>query len=85
MGLALGPSGELLLADMGNSRLRKLILGADAATTTVHTIAGSGLSGTALGDGADSDLPALAGVAVLPSGQLIVSDSFHHVLRVVTR
>ncbi|HVE82826.1 MAG TPA: N,N-dimethylformamidase beta subunit family domain-containing protein, partial [Myxococcales bacterium] len=85
MGLARGPTGELLLADSGNFRLRKILAGADAASTRVSTIAGSGLSGTALGAGEASDLPALAGVAVLPGGRIVVSDSFHHTLRIVTR
>ena len=85
MGLVRGPAGELLLADSGNFRLRKILLGPDAASTRVSTIAGSGLSGTALGAGEASDLPALAGVAVLPGGRIVVSDSFHHTLRIVTR
>jgi len=84
MGLARGPTGELLLADSGNFRLRKILAGADAASTRVSTVAGSGLSGTALGTGEASDLPALAGVAVLTGRQIVVSDSFHHVLRIVT-
>lgn len=85
MGLARAPTGELLLADAGNFRLRKIVPGADAASTGVSTVAGSGQPGTALGTGETSDLPALAGVAVLPGGQIVVSDSFHHALRVVTR
>ncbi|HZN92773.1 MAG TPA: hypothetical protein VFB81_08705, partial [Myxococcales bacterium] len=85
MGLAMGGEGELLLADTGNFRLREVVIGDNAASTHVFTIAGSGLAGTALGPGDAADLPAPAGVAVLPDGRILVSDSFHHALRAVTR
>ena len=85
MGLAMGGEGELLLGDTGNFRLRAVVIGDDAASTHVFTIAGSGLAGTALGPGDAADLPAPAGVAVLPDGRILVSDSFHHALRAVTR
>jgi sugar lactone lactonase YvrE len=85
MGLSLSPWGELLLSDTGNYRVRKIIPGADAATTHVYTIAGSGRQGTQLGSGDVADIVAPAGITHLPSGIILVSDSFNHVIRAITR
>lgn len=84
-GLGLSSLGELLLADTGNYRLRKLVPGADAASTQVYTVAGSGRFGRRSGHGSEAELVAPAGLAEGPDGRLYVSDSFHHTLRVITR
>lgn len=75
----------LYLTDTGNFRLRKLIVGADRASTQVWTIAGSGKGGTDLGSGDVADLVAPAGVVQLPSARLVVSDTYNNVLRIITR
>lgn len=85
MGLAASPAGDLFLADTANYRIRKILPGADAASTQVLTIAGTGRQGTALGSGDVADLVAPAGVAVGPSGRIYVSDSYNQVIRVITR
>jgi DNA-binding beta-propeller fold protein YncE len=84
-GLAFGPLGELLIADSGNYRLRKLLPGVDAASTQVYTLAGSGRFGLRSGHGSEAELVAPAGLAEGPEGRLYVSDSFHHVIRVIER
>jgi sugar lactone lactonase YvrE len=79
--VVLSPSGEIILADSANFRIRKLIPGADAASTRVYTIAGSGRNGTRLGRGDEADIVAPTGLALAPNGTLIVSDSYNHVIR----
>ncbi len=85
MGLAQSVYGELILADTANYRIRKILPGADAASTGVWTIAGSGRQGSALGSGEVADLVAPAGVAYTPHGQIVVSDSFNQVIRIISR
>ncbi len=84
LGMVALPSGEILLADSANFRIRKLIPGADAASTRVYTIAGSGQSGTRLGRGDVADIVAPTGLALAPNGNVIVSDSYNHVIRLIT-
>ncbi len=85
MGMVVLSSGEVLLADTANFRLRVVIPGTSAADTRVLTVAGSGRIGTQLGTGAETDLVAPTGLAVLPDGRIIVSDSYNNTLRVLTR
>lgn len=84
LGMAVGPQGEVLLADTANLLLRKVIPGANAATTQVFTFAGSGRVGTALGRANATDLGAPTGLAFDAEGRLYVSDAFNQVIRVVT-
>lgn len=85
LGLVMSPYGELLLADAGNGRIRKIILGADRATTNVYTIAGTGRVGTALGTGAQSDLVSPAGLAIMANEKILISDPYNNVIRLMTR
>ncbi len=85
LGLAFSPFGEVMVADTANFRIRKVVPGADVGSTVVYTHAGSGALGTRLGTGEQADLVAPTGLAYLPGGLLIVSDSFNHVLRAVQR
>ena len=85
MGLSIAATGELIVADTGNYRIRKVIPGADAASTQVFTIAGSGRQGTQLGAGDVADLVAPTGVTHGPGGILYVADSYNHVIRSITR
>jgi len=81
LGMAVTTAGEVLLADTGNYRIRKIVPGDSSDSTRVTTIAGSGRAGTRLGSGDVSDIPAPAGLAITPDQRLIVSDSFNNVLR----
>jgi hypothetical protein len=81
LGMVVTSAGEILLADTGNYRIRKIVPGASADSTSVSTIAGSGRAGTRLGSGDVSDIVAPAGLAIPPDQRLIVSDSYNNVLR----
>ncbi|MBN1210369.1 MAG: hypothetical protein JXB05_36285 [Myxococcaceae bacterium] len=85
MGMAVLPGGQVLVADTANFRLRKLEPGNSAAETQVYTVAGSGLMGTRLGSGQETDLVAPTGLVVLPNTRIVVSDSFNNTLRMMTR
>jgi sugar lactone lactonase YvrE len=84
MGLTALPDGSLLLADTANFRIRKIVPGADADSTQVCTFAGSGNSGGTLGAAQTSDVTAPSGLAALPDGRVVVSDSFYNTLRVIS-
>jgi DNA-binding beta-propeller fold protein YncE len=73
-GGAVWAGGELLVSDPASYRIRAIVPGASAASTVVHTVAGSGLFGDAggTGDGARFGMP--AGLAVGPGGVVYVAD-----------
>jgi DNA-binding beta-propeller fold protein YncE len=84
LGLAVGPQGEVVLADTANFRIRKILPGETAADTQVSTLAGSGRLGTNLGSGDVADIVAPTGLVVDPQGRIYVSDSFNHTIRLIT-
>jgi sugar lactone lactonase YvrE len=72
VGLAVDPQGNLFIADQANHRVRRV----DARTGVIVTVAGTGQAGLS-GDGglglfARLDTP--AGLALLPSGDLLIAD-----------
>jgi DNA-binding beta-propeller fold protein YncE len=76
--VAVGPDGNLYIADAYNGRVRRV--GPDGV---IATVAGGGTPG-ALGDGGPAgeawlDLP--HGVAVAPDGALLIADSGNHCIR----
>ena len=81
MGMAVSASGEIFLADSANFRIRKVVPGGSASSTTVFTFAGTGRVGTALGSGDGSDIVLPAGIAVAANGHVFVSDAYNHVIR----
>jgi len=85
MGLAVTPTGEVLVADTANFRIRKLLPGATSDKTQVTTLAGSGEIGTQLGRGDAADLVAPSGLVVAPDGTVYVSDSYNAVIRAIKR
>ncbi|MBX5484732.1 MAG: hypothetical protein IRZ16_23155 [Myxococcaceae bacterium] len=85
MGMDVGAGGELIVADTANFRIRKVVSGATPEATQVYTIAGSGMVGTRLGNGATADIVAPAGLTFGINERIYVSDSFHHVIREITR
>ena len=81
LGLAMDGVGNVFIADMGNSVIRKV----DQSTGMITTVAGNGYSGLA-GDGGLATQAQLGnpnGVAVDGSGNLYISDSNNHVVRLV--
>ena len=70
-GVAVGPDGSLYIADMGNSRIRRV--GPDGIITTVAGNGRSGFSGDG-GPAVAARLQVPAGVAVGPDGNLYITD-----------
>jgi len=66
-----------LLGDAGNARIRKVVPGADAASTEVVTLAGSGRVGIRTGRADEADVTCPAGVLVTPNERVFVSAPFH--------
>ena len=72
-GVAVDSSGNLFIADLGNSRIRRV----DAASHVITTVAGNGTIGSS-GDGGparSAELSGPSGVAVDSSGNLFIADS----------
>jgi hypothetical protein len=84
MGMAMARSGDIFIADSANFRIRRVNPGTDRASTTVRTIAGSGLAGTRLGSGDVADITAPSGLVLAPNQHLIVSDPYNHFIREIT-
>jgi DNA-binding beta-propeller fold protein YncE len=85
MGMTLTLEGDLLVADTANFRIRKVSPGADAGSTLVFTVAGTGRLGTRLGTGDKTDIVAPTGIVLNPATRVLVSDSYNHVIRLMTR
>ena len=82
-GIKLDPTERsLLICDSGNHAIRKI----DLITGIITTIAGNGTSGFS-GDGGkakNAQLHLPRGIALSPSGDLFVADSFNHVIRKIS-
>jgi DNA-binding beta-propeller fold protein YncE len=85
LGMTLSLEGDLLVADTANFRIRKVVPGEDAASTHVYTIAGTGRLGTHLGPGDKADIVAPTGITLNLAARVLVSDSYNHVIRLMTR
>jgi uncharacterized protein (TIGR03437 family) len=82
IGVALDKSGNLLIADSLNNRIRKV----DMKTKIITSIAGSGLPGSS-GDGGLATLARLnnpESLAVDAAGTVYIADSGNHVVRAIT-
>jgi hypothetical protein len=77
-GIALDSDGNLVIADTGNHRIRKVTLG---TTRAVSTIAGSGSSGLVDGAPATARFKSPRGVAF--AGTIFVADSKNNVIRAI--
>lgn len=78
-GVAIGPNGDLYIADSGNHAVRRLA----GSTGILTTIAGTGEAGFS-GDGGAAALARLCdpeGIAVGPSGDLYIADTGNHRVR----
>jgi sugar lactone lactonase YvrE len=79
-GLAVDATGNLYVADRGNSSIRKV-----TAAGVTSTLAGtSGSSGSADGTGATARFAAPSSLALTAAGDLIVADTNNHLLRRIT-
>lgn len=77
--LALTPSGDLLIADPADNRVRRL----DIATGLLGTVAGTGTAGYGGEDriASASQLTAPSGVAVARNGDVYISDTGNNIVR----
>lgn len=80
-GVAVGPAGQILVADLFNCAVRSI-----APDGTVTTLAGKagGLIGWADGTGADAQFGYLAGVTADHNGNAYVVDIWHNTVRKIT-
>lgn len=79
-GIAVGPGGEIYIADQYNHCIRKFTIGGN-----ISTIAGTGTAGFS-GDGSDATLAQLNqpnAVAVDALGQVYIADEFNHRIRMI--
>ncbi len=85
-GLAIMPDGDLIVADTGNNRIRRIPL--DEKTGNVNgetsTIAGDGTTGHADGPARSAQFNGPIGVAVDKDGNIYVADSYNDRIRKIT-
>lgn len=77
--LAFDGSGNLLVADLSNNRIRRI-----APDGTVTTLAGSGAAGFVNGNGTSAVFRFPAGIAVDGNDNVFVADQDNHVIRQIT-
>ena len=79
-GVAVYPTGHVVVADQGNNRIRLI-----SPLGVVTTLAGQATAGFADGTGASASFNGPIGVAVIPStGNIVVGDSGNNRIRLVT-
>ena len=77
--LALGPGGNLYVADTGNNRIRKI-----TPDGQVSTVAGDGTPGYLDGPVAKAQFNGPIGLAVSDGGDIYVADTYNDVIRMIT-
>lgn len=77
--LALGPDGNLYVADTGNNRIRKI-----TPDGKVSTVAGNGTAGYVDGPAAQAQFNGPVGLAVSVRGDIYVADTYNDVIRMIT-
>lgn len=79
-GIALAPSGDLILTDYGNHVIRKISLAG-----RVSTLAGTARVGTSDGEGSAARFQGVNGIATDALGNLYVADQLNNTIRQITR
>ena len=77
--LALGPDGNLFVADTGNNRIRKI-----TPEGQVSTVAGDGTAGYVDGPVGKAQFNCPIGLAVSEGGDIYVADTYNDVIRMIT-
>lgn len=77
--LALGPGGNLFVADTGNNRIRKI-----TPDGRVSTVAGDGTAGYVDGPVMKAQFNGPIGLAVSEAGDIYVADTYNDVIRMIT-
>jgi len=77
--LALGPDGNLYVADTGNNRIRKI-----TPEGKVSTVAGNGTAGYLDGPAAQAQFNGPVGLAVSKGGDIYVADTYNDTIRMIT-
>ncbi|MCF7762216.1 MAG: immunoglobulin domain-containing protein [Verrucomicrobia bacterium] len=78
--LTVGPSGDIFVADTGNSTIRRI-----TANGFVTTFAGAaGITGSADGAGSDARFRSPSGLTVDSAGTLYVADTDNHLIRTIS-
>src|SRR5215216_1665629 len=77
--LALGPDGNLYVADTGNNRIRKI-----TPDGKVSTVAGEGTAGYVDGPAATAQFNGPVGLTVSSGGDIYVADTYNDVIRMIT-
>jgi sugar lactone lactonase YvrE len=77
--LAIGPDGNLYVADTGNNRIRKI-----TPDGTVSTVSGNGTAGYVDGPAATAEFNGPIGLAVSSDGDIYVADTYNDVIRMIT-
>src|SRR5215207_4418248 len=78
--LALGPDGNLYVADTGNNRIRKI-----TPAGNVSTVAGDGTAGYVDGPAAQARFNGPVGLTVSAGGDIYVADTYNDVIRMITK
>ncbi|MDB5097908.1 MAG: hypothetical protein JWM80_2329, partial [Cyanobacteria bacterium RYN_339] len=79
LGTAVDAAGNVYIADSGNALIRKL-----SPAGTISTLAGSGLVGSADGQGTAASFNNPHGIAVDAAGNVFVADSDNRAIRMIT-
>ena len=78
-GVVLDAAGNVYVADTWNHKIRKI-----SPTGLVSTLAGSGVEGSADGEGAEASFYYPEGVAVDAAGNVYVADTYNHKIRKIS-
>jgi|GEM_PF-500003 len=86
--ISVAADGSLYVADYGNNTIRKITISQNSSSNTIYTvttIAGmAGTSGANNGTGAAASFLAPSGIAQDSAGNLYVTDTYNHLIRMIT-